>query len=142
MLLYFLAGLLPDPDGPWSPTTPHGCAWVVGALLDVVINAVLVSEQARVPLPRPLIETLFGLGAGRAAVLALMAALLARRQYLLRPERGSAAEGRSLLENGDGPANGYGGANGSHAAKKRPDAQGASWFDYFVGFKVLFPYLW
>ena len=115
---------------------------MVGALLDLVINAVLLSEHGRVPLPRPLIETLFGLGLGRVAVLALMTALMVRRQYLLRPERGSVAEGRSLLENGDGPANGYGGANGAHAAKKHPDAQAASWFDYFVGFKVLFPYLW
>ena len=120
----------------------HGCAWVIGALLDVVINAVLLTEHELIPLPRPLIETLFGLGMGRVAVLVLMVALLVRRQYLLRPERGSVAEGRSLLENGDGAANGYGGANGVHAVKKRPETQTAGWFDYFAGFKGLFPYLW
>ena len=116
---------------------------MIGALLDVVINAVLLTEHELIQLPRPLIETLFGLGIGRVAVLGLMVALLVRRQYLLRPERGSVAEGRSLLENGDGAANGYGGVNGVHAAaKKRPDTQTAGWFDYFAGFKVLFPYLW
>ncbi|KAI1638457.1 hypothetical protein F4809DRAFT_600074 [Biscogniauxia mediterranea] len=145
VLLYFLAGLLPDPDGPWSPTVAHSYAWVVGILIDVTINAVLLSQHGLIPLPYPLIETLFGLGMGRVAVLGLMVASLVRRQYILRPERGSAAEGRSLLENGDGPANGYGAVNGHaamHAAKKRPDAQAAGWFDYFAGFKVLFPYLW
>ncbi|KAI5927537.1 hypothetical protein F4810DRAFT_269324 [Camillea tinctor] len=145
VLLYFLAGLLPDPDGPWSPAVWHGYAWGVGILLDVVINAVLFTQHELIPLPYPLIETLFSLGMGRVAVLGLMVALLVRRQYLLRPERGSVDEGRSLLESGGVPANGYGAVNGnatSHAAKKRPDAQAAGWFDYFAGFKILFPYLW
>ncbi|KAK7738418.1 hypothetical protein SLS62_011406 [Diatrype stigma] len=150
VLLYFLAGLLPDPDGPWSPSVSHGYAWLVGLMVDVVINSVLLSEHELIPLPKSLVDSLFSLGIGRVAVYGLMLILLARRQHLLRPERGSAAEGRSLLENGDGPANGYGGANGhgnGHAAahappKKGRDAQSSGWFDYFAGFRVLFPYLW
>lgn len=150
MLLYFLAGLLPDPDGPWSPSVPHGYAWLVGLMVDVVINSVLLSEHELIPLPKPLVDALFSLGVGRVAVYGLMLVLLARRQHLLRPERGSVAEGRSLLENGDGPTNGYGGANGhghGHAAahgppKKGRDAQSSGWFDYFAGFRILFPYLW
>ncbi|EMR71362.1 putative heavy metal tolerance protein [Eutypa lata UCREL1] len=130
VLLYFLAGLLPDPDGPWSPTVPHGYAWVVGLMVDVVINSVLFSEHELIPLPDSLIDALFSLGISRVVVLGLMGALLVRRQRLLRPERGSLPEGRSLLENGDGPANGYGGTNGHAAmgpAKMGRNAQSSGW---------------
>ncbi|KAI1392406.1 uncharacterized protein F4822DRAFT_128197 [Hypoxylon trugodes] len=144
VLLFFLAGLLPDPDGPWSPTVSHSYAWVIGILFDFVINAVFLSEHELISLPYPVINSLFSLGMARVAVLALMVIVLIRRQYLLRPERGSAAEGRSLLESGEGPTNGYGGVNGNSAARtaKKRSGQTTSWFDYFVGFKVLFPYLW
>jgi hypothetical protein len=58
----------------------------------------------------------------------------------------SIGERQSLLGNGtlrtEEP---YGGANGKavlFGEKKVVDAQSSGWLDYFVGFRVLFPYIW
>jgi ATP-binding cassette, subfamily B, vacuolar membrane transporter HMT1/ACLQ len=145
-LLYYIGGLLPDPDGPWSPTVPHGSSWGAGIFAEALIGAVLYSAQEKIPLPKSLIDTLFGLGMSRILTLLLMIALLVRRQYRLRPERGSGDERQSLLENGNGAAaNGYGGTNGTtpgHPAPPDRQMHNVGWLDYFAGFKVLFPYLW
>lgn len=82
-----------------------------------------------------------------------MIALMAHWRYRLRPEKAVAdEETESLLGNGvtkgaNAAGNGYGATNGSSSpafkATGRPrDAQSSGWFDYFAGFKVLFPYLW
>ena len=143
VLLYFFAGLLPDPDGPWTPTLPHAFAWVVGVLLEVVIVSVFMSQQHQIHVPPGLLDSLFSLSLARIVIIGIMIALLIRREYELNgSKQGSEAERQSLLESGTG-TNGYG-SNGSNKQKvKKPrDAQSAGWFDYFAGFRVLFPYLW
>ncbi|KAH9884246.1 P-loop containing nucleoside triphosphate hydrolase protein [Xylariomycetidae sp. FL2044] len=145
VLLYFFAGLLPDPDGPWSPSVSHCHAWVISALFDVALAAVFISQSHIFRVPRELMESLFGLALARVIVLVLMTGLLCRREYKLRPEKASTSERQSLLENGDGPANGYGNAASDRqkpAPPKSRDPQKSGWLDYFAGFRVLFPYLW
>jgi ATP-binding cassette, subfamily B, vacuolar membrane transporter HMT1/ACLQ len=143
VLLYFLAGLLPDPDGPWTPTiTTHCFAWVVGVLLEVVIASVFMSQQHQIHVPLGLLDSLFGLSLARIVTLGIMIALLVCREYEFQgPEQGPESERQSLLENGNGP-NGYGSDSSKQKPKKPRDAQSAGWFDYFAGFRVLFPYLW
>lgn len=141
VLLYFLAGLLPDPDGPWTPTTPHCIAWVVGVLLEVVIASVFMSQQHRIHVPSRLLDSLFGLSLARVAILGIMIVLLICRDYEWKHLGGSESERQSLLENGNG-TNAYGTSNSKSNKKKARDAQSAGWFDYFAGFRVLFPYLW
>ena len=143
VLLYFLAGLLPDPDGPWTPTiTTHCFAWVVGVLLEVVIASVFMSQQHQIHVPLGLLDSLFGLSLARIVTLGIMIALLVCREYEFQgPEQGPESERQSLLENGNGP-NGYGSDSSKQTPKKPRDAQSAGWFDYFAGFRVLFPYLW
>lgn len=112
--------------------------------MEAVICAVLLSEQESIPIRHQVMDTLIGLGIGRVFMFGIMVALMARREYQLRSERGSVDEGQSLLENGDGPANGYGQiSHGSAlAARKDQGARNLSWLDYFASFQVLFPYLW
>jgi hypothetical protein len=142
VLLYFLAGLLPNPDGPWTPTISHCFAWVVGVLLEVVIASVFMSQQHQIHVPLGLLDSLFGLSSARIVILGIMIALLICREYELKgPKQGSESERQSLLENGNGP-NGYGSDSCQQKPKKPRDAQSAGWFDYFAGFRVLFPYLW
>lgn len=145
MLLYFLTGLLPDPDGPWTPTIPHSFAWGVGILVEAVIAAVFKSQDHLIGVPLGLLDSLFGLALARIALLLVMISLVLRRERELRKtEPATTSERRPLLENGDGPTNGYGGT--THAAKpevKKPrDPSKSNWFDYFAGTRVLFPYLW
>lgn len=145
VLLYFLAGLLPDPDGPWTPTAAHCHAWITGILLEAVIAAVFKSQQHLIDTPQGLLDSLFGLGLARIVVLAFMIMVLIRRYLELRSatRQGSDSERQSLLENGDGPTNGYTHTNGTKPeVKKARDPQKSGWFDYIAGFRVLFPYLW
>ncbi|KAI1347515.1 hypothetical protein F5Y01DRAFT_243407 [Xylaria sp. FL0043] len=145
VLLYFLAGLLPDPDGPWTPTIPHSFAWGFGIMVEAVIAAVFKSQHQLIEAPLGLLDSLFGLAMARIALFLVMVSLVLRREHELRKaEPGTTSERRPLLENGDGPTNGYGGT--SHAAKpdakKTRDPSKSNWFDYFAGTRVLFPYLW
>lgn len=149
VLLYFLAGLLPDPEGPWSPVAANGHAWVTAVLLEAVIAAVLKTQQPAIGLSRDVVDTLLSLGLARLVVLVFMISLMALRQYKLRPTESQSApeERQSLLGNGQGPVADYGGAHPhmpaiKPASGKPPGVQGTGWLDYFAGFRVLFPYLW
>lgn len=148
MLLFFLAGLLPNPDGPWSPTTANCNAWVTGVLLEAVIATVFKTEQRSIKAPSRLLDILLSLGIARIVTLLLMIAFLVRRQYALRSSKSSstAEERQGLLENGQGHVRGYHGTNGHAPAFKapagKPSNQNKGWLDYFAGFRVLFPYLW
>lgn len=145
VLLYFLAGLLPNPDGPWSPTTANCHAWITAVLLEAVIAAVFKSQQQSIKVPAHLLDTLFALALARTATLSVMTALLVRRQFALRPASTASTpeERQGLLENGQGQPSHYGAAQAAKPAAAKPrDAQSSGWLDYFAGFRVLFPYLW
>lgn len=149
MLLYFLAGLLPNPDGPWSPDASHGHAWITAMLLEAVIAAVFKTQQRSIRVPAHILDELFALGIARIVVLLVMTAILVRRHYALRSSTAASTpeEREGLLENGQGPVGGYNGVHGhgppsKPAARKPRDAQSSGWFDYIAGFRVLFPYLW
>ncbi|KAI3398535.1 hypothetical protein diail_9059 [Diaporthe ilicicola] len=153
VLLYFLAGLLPDPEGPWSPVAANGHAWLTGVLLEGVIAAVLKTEQRAIGLSEDVVGVLLALALARLAILVVMIGLMVLRQYKLRPSESQSApeERQSLLGNGQGPVADYGGAHsGAHAhmpaikpaSGKPPGVTGTGWLDYFAGFRVLFPYLW
>ncbi|KAK0705469.1 ABC transporter [Lasiosphaeris hirsuta] len=137
VLLFFLAGLLPDPDGPWSPTVSNCHSWIASALLEAVIAALFVTERRYIEVPAGTLNTLVALGLARIFTLGVMIALVARRHYALqsRQPSSSAGERQGLLENGQ---------NGQPAPRggKPRDAQDSSWLDYVAGFRVLFPYLW
>ncbi|KAI0975284.1 hypothetical protein F4678DRAFT_419844 [Xylaria arbuscula] len=145
VLLYFLTGLLPDPDGPWTPSISHSFAWGVAILVEAVIAAVFKSQHQFIEAPLGLLDSLFGLALGRIALFLVMISLVLRREHeLKKADPGTASERRPLLENGDGPTNGYGGTThvAKPEAKKQRDPSKSNWFDYLAGTRVLFPYLW
>lgn len=115
-------------------------------LVEAVIAAVFLSQHQVIDAPLGLLDSLFGLALARIVLFLIMISLVLRREYELRKaELGTAAERRPLLENGDGPVNGYGGTVSPAAksdAKKTRDPSKSNWFDYFAGTRVLFPYLW
>lgn len=153
VLLYFLAGLLPNPDGPWSPTYSHCHAWITAVLLEAVIAAVFVAEKRAIGVQNDLLETLSGLGLARIVVLGVMIAFVVVRELKLKRSapKSTPEERQSLLENGQESVPDYGAApahgHGAHppikpASGKPPGVQNTGWLDYFAGFRVLFPYLW
>ncbi|KAK4033439.1 putative abc heavy metal transporter [Parachaetomium inaequale] len=136
LLLFFLAGLLPNPDGPWSPTASNCHSWITGAMLEGVIIALFGTQQRYIEVQAELLNALIGLGIARIATLVAMIGLVVRRQYALRSSLLSSTTGerQRLLENGNGHAAPGGG--------KSRDPQSSGWLDYIAGFRVLFPYLW
>jgi ABC-type transport system involved in Fe-S cluster assembly fused permease/ATPase subunit len=136
LLLFFLAGLLPNPDGPWSPTASNCHSWIAGAMLEGVIIALFGTQQRYINLQPKLRDALIGLGIARITTLVVMIGLMVRRHYALRSSLLSSTTGerQGLLENGNGHA--------APGGKKPRDPQSSGWFDYFAGFRVLFPYLW
>lgn len=152
--------MLPNPDGPWSPTYSHCHAWITAVLVEAVIAAVFVAERRAIGISNHILETLSGLGLARIITLAVMVALLVVRQLKLRSSEPESApeEHQSLLENGHGSTPHYGAANvqphahahGAHAPHPAikpasgtpPGVQGTGWLDYLAGFRILFPYLW
>ncbi|KAK3343557.1 ABC transporter [Lasiosphaeria hispida] len=137
VLLFFLAGLLPNPDGPWSPTVSHCHSWIASALLEAVVAALFVAERRYIEVPAGTLNTLVALGLARILTLGVMIALIVRRHYALRSPQSASPDGerQGLLENGQ---------NGQAAPRggKPRDAQDSGWLDYVAGFRVLFPYLW
>ncbi|EAQ84125.1 hypothetical protein CHGG_10529 [Chaetomium globosum CBS 148.51] len=138
LLLFFLAGLLPNPDGPWSPTASNCHSWVAAAMLEGVIIALFGTQQRYIKVHPKLRDALIGLGIARIATLVVMIGFVVRRHYSLRSSRLSSTTGerQGLLENGNGHA-----APRGKGGKPR-DPQSSGWFDYIAGFRVLFPYLW
>ncbi|KAJ4251444.1 hypothetical protein NW762_011427 [Fusarium torreyae] len=145
VLLYYVAGLLPDPEGPWDPSSAHCSAWSVGAFAEIVIAAVFSHVEPRLRVTPGFIDTLNALGSSRIVVLALMIGALGLREYKLKAlEPKSVPEERqSLLENGNGTTESYGSVQpAAPEPARRTQVSGTGWLDYFAGFKVLFPYLW
>ncbi|KAI8665546.1 hypothetical protein LRP88_03952 [Fusarium phalaenopsidis] len=144
VLLYFFAGLLPDPEGPWSPSSAHCYAWLAGALLETVIAGIFYSEKSLLRSSSTFLDILIILGLSRIAVFVLMMGSLVLREYKLRPPQPKSApeERQSLLENGNGSSSNYGSVPAAPNPAKRTQVSGTGWLDYFAGFRVLFPYLW
>ncbi|RSM20096.1 hypothetical protein CDV31_000889 [Fusarium ambrosium] len=91
VLLYFFAGLLPDPEGPWSPSSAHGYAWLAGALLEFVIAGIFSSEKALLRSSSTFLDILIILGLSRIAIFILMMGSLILREYKLRPPQPKSA---------------------------------------------------
>ncbi|KAG9255603.1 uncharacterized protein F5Z01DRAFT_549427 [Emericellopsis atlantica] len=145
VLLYFLAGLLPDPEGPWTPGSAHCWAWLIATLVEATTLGIFASVPEYLRVPSSFIHAIDTLGSCRIVALLLMAATLIIRDYKLRPaEPPSVPEEReSLLENGHASAESYGSVPAkAPSAAKRTQVSGTGWLDYFAGFRVLFPYLW
>ncbi|RGP81237.1 ATP-binding subfamily b [Fusarium longipes] len=144
VLLYFLAGLLPDPEGPWNPNGAHLSAWCVAALAEIVISAVLSAVEPRLRVSSGFVDTINILGSARVFVLALMIGSFTLIEYKLKAlePKSLPEEQQGLLENGNGNTEGYGSVQPSAAEPRRTQVSGTGWLDYFAGFKVLFPYLW
>ncbi|VUC26310.1 unnamed protein product [Clonostachys rosea] len=144
VLLYYLSGLLPDPEGPWIPGTAHASAWIVGALIEAVIAGVFCAVQPSLWVSKEFLGTLNALAYSRIAILVVMFVVLVIREYELKPTvpRSVPEERQSLLENGDGSPANYGSVPAHGPPPARTQVSGTGWLDYFAGFRILFPYLW
>ncbi|KAF2729068.1 hypothetical protein EJ04DRAFT_476285 [Polyplosphaeria fusca] len=137
--LYFAAGLLPDPQLPFSPSTSHFHAWIYTAFAETVL---LILGHPATGSTLRIVQYAFR--CARILTLTSMCALYSYQFYEKLPRGDDSDEEESLLQN-ESNSNGYGAANGNPVPEKpkaqSTDAKGG-WISYFIGFSILFPYLW
>lgn len=146
VFLYFAAGILADPDGPYMPTKSHCSTWLIALFYELSL-LVMISRYS-------LEQTVFvhlsimgiALGGLRSLVLCTMLAIFISTQYhVYQEEETDCWERESLRANGQVTYGEYGtmNKNGGMGIKSYPkDLQPSGWLDYIAGFRILFPYIW
>lgn len=124
--MFLVAGLLPDPDEPFSPSLSHAHAWILAAVTEALQIAMFCFQFGKDPVNSGMESVQLGLLMLRIGFFVAMAAIYLQPMYAWSHIK--LGETDPLL--------------GEIAAKPVRDAQHGGWLDYVVGFSTLFPYLW
>ncbi|KAF1998233.1 hypothetical protein P154DRAFT_604151 [Amniculicola lignicola CBS 123094] len=130
--LYYAAGLLPDPHGPFRPTLGHAVAWWFSIAIEIA-NLLIQDFHTRYHSDFSIV-----LGSLRVLILCCMCILyqgLLNRKPL---DETNIEETTSLLSNADANSTSYGSTIKAENNKQREPG----WLGYFIGFGILFPYIW
>jgi hypothetical protein len=141
--LFYLAGLLHDPDHPyavsevqfhmWLTSMVYEVAWLCNGLVALSDNRFADNVQAT-------------LSASRVATLFCLITLYSLNTHWQRVDSSLlSGEYESLLGGSleDGARYGITSSNTvNNTFGKKSDAQTTSWLDYVLGYKSLFPFLW
>jgi ATP-binding cassette, subfamily B, vacuolar membrane transporter HMT1/ACLQ len=135
--LYYVAGLLPDPADEFAPGPTALCVWIVNIIFEGVLR--VLSEMIYSPLSKsPLV-----LGILRMTALLMMISAYVAARYDQVVKTVQSEDTESLLGSDRIRSNGYGAINGDNSPAAQPVLKPkAGWLDYFIGFRVLFPYIW
>lgn len=144
--LFYLAGLLPDPDQLYTVSNVQWHVWLISAVYEVTWLIYRFDVQPLSQYANSAIE----ISQVTLAVLRVLILLCSITVYwsLTRHDSGRPAsqeEAESLLRNGDEDARSYGTSSTKARDKgytKAGDAQTTTWLDYLLGFSKLFPFLW
>lgn len=138
MELFYVAGLLPDPDIPYQVSGVHFHIWIVSFIYETAW-VLCILHPALDSGPHSVAQ--LALGVSRVLVMLCLVFL-----YLgTTPRRPSHDEEESdeLLSTEAANGNIYGTSHKTHDSREIiGDAQTTTWLDYFLGFRALFPYLW
>jgi hypothetical protein len=135
--VYFLAGLLPDPDGPFEPTLSHMSAWILSMVFELILLCVTGPlmgslKTAFILLVCLRLTNLLAMCIGRLVII-----------WWVARDDDSAGAYESLLQAEQNGCNTYGTGIGKNLVTNSPEVrQRSGWLDYFIGFRVLFPYIW
>ncbi|KAI3326353.1 P-loop containing nucleoside triphosphate hydrolase protein [Xylariaceae sp. AK1471] len=139
--LFYLAGLLPDPDTPYSQSQPELHMWIISVIYETVW---LFTCKVPCFSCQSIWEVgLFIHGASRVLIFICLITIYwgtARKKH--EKHYGTLEENRSFLncENRS-----YGASElsvGQNGYAKKGDAQTATWVEYALGFRKLIPFLW
>ena len=147
MFLIFAAGLLPDPDSSFHPSIPNFYTWVIALVFELSILAFRVANVASYLGEASSLEGAeTALGTLRALLLVMMSVVFMSAGHRLHDMiESNSYERGSLISNRNPEPQQYGGTDGKAINKTNSvaaDAQSSGWLDYFIGFRVLFPYIW
>ncbi|KAF2259678.1 P-loop containing nucleoside triphosphate hydrolase protein, partial [Lojkania enalia] len=127
--LFYLAGLLPDPDDPYSVSTVNFHMWLISLVYEILLFSLRVGHDIQAQKTSTALDALQRLfSACRIAILLLLVVLYAA----------TTRRGYNEIEEEEGEREALLGKKPSRAG----DAQTTTWLDYLLGFKKLFPFLW
>ena len=138
-------GIAPDPDGPYTISWAHSSIWILALIYELGLLVLFGDHQNRVR------SKVFGsvqitLGVARSFVLLVLAiAYYVLQRYTTEHQDWECEEREQLMPNGQPPSTEYGSLKPNQQVNVQPkveDAQSLGWMDYFIGFRVLLPYLW
>ncbi|KAI1457521.1 ABC heavy metal transporter [Annulohypoxylon moriforme] len=143
--LFYLAGLLPDPDQPYTVSNVQWHMWIISAVYEVAWLIYQFEVQPHYSYGAiEIIQVTFA--ALRVFILLCSIVLYwALKISLRRGQPTSQDEAESLLRNGHENSWNYGTPDTKARANgyaKAGDAQTTTWLDYLLGFQKLFPFLW
>lgn len=124
--MFLAAGLLPDPDVPFSPSLSHSHAWIAGSFMEGLQLAMFWYQESPASVLSRVEHLQLGLVMVRLVLFVAMVAFYLQPMYAW--SRIQLAEAEPLL--------------GEVDSKPVRDAQHGGWLDYVVGFSTLFPFLW
>lgn len=141
--LFYLAGLFPDADEPYTATEVQCHMWLISTFYEVTLFVMFLRNSSLLQNVSSILDaTQITLAVSRILIFMCLLALYwvtVRRRNAKNPSSGEETE--SLL----GGHMGYGTSNISFEgnSNSRPgDAQTTTWLDYLLGFSKLFPFLW
>ncbi|KAF3483155.1 heavy metal tolerance protein [Arthroderma uncinatum] len=126
VLMFLVAGLLPDPDEPFTPSLSHSHAWSLATITEALQIVMFCFQFGKDPTNAGLERLELGLVMLRMGVFVAMIALYLQPMYAWSHIK--LGETDPLL--------------GEMAAQPVRDAQHGGWLDYVTGFSTLFPFLW
>ena len=144
--MYYLAGTLPDPDRPYMPTRSNSYTWACSIAYELSLLATIIRFKSALRASEWIKNFQITLGGLRLLILSLMLAYYAEAHCQASKRQKSDVPGSERFAiNRQGRSADYGaletGDNWDiHLSAK--DNQSSGWFDYFIGFRVLFPYIW
>ncbi|OTA92432.1 hypothetical protein M434DRAFT_21883 [Hypoxylon sp. CO27-5] len=145
---FYVAGLLPDPDVPYTPAVWNANSWVISLVFEAALLALHLMDfvtGSSTHISRDIAH--LGLTSLRMILLAAMITIFWLPQTSNTETPNTPEETERLLPSDRPPTTpGYGAArsrllNGPGAVRPG-DAQMTDWTDYVAGFKKLFPFLW
>jgi hypothetical protein len=141
--LFYLAGLFPDADEPYTATAVQCHMWLISTFYEVIIFIIFLRNSSLLQSVSSILDALqIALAISRILIfMSLLALYWATIRSRNRKNESLGEETESLL----GEHVGYGTSNISSEgnSNSRPgDAQTTTWLDYLLGFSKLFPFLW
>ncbi|KAI1120237.1 P-loop containing nucleoside triphosphate hydrolase protein [Nemania abortiva] len=145
---FFVAGLLPDADFPYTPATWHATVWVVCLAFETATLGLTMKSDTGLLLGSiGLNVAQYVLLVTRMVLLLSMAIAFWSPRALDTKVPSTPEETEPLLNSNGNTASEYRASSqkllsGSTTVRRNGDAQTTDWVDYAVGFKKLFPFLW
>ncbi|KAI0508619.1 heavy metal tolerance protein [Xylaria bambusicola] len=148
--LFYIAGVLPDPDNPFTATQVSFHTWIVSLLNEsiwiIAYFSVRDSDITLSPISKwEIIEIV--LGSSRIAILSGLVWIywrISKWRYNDQRESRALLGPSSITHAENGVTSHYGSTSGSTGgiSGRDGDAQTTTWLDYLVGFRKILPFLW